>query len=239
MENMEDITARGWSEPLKLSKSKAIILSLRPRQWTKNLILFAGIVFSKNLFIGPHFFKTLAALLLFCLISGSGYIINDLIDLDDDRRHPHKSQRPLASGSLKPSEAVIAAVIIGITSLALSFFLNKSFSSIAACYLFLILIYSLFLKKVLIIGVFTIALGFVLKALAGTVVVGVEISSWLLICATFLALFLALTKEEAKDIYRQSRSTSQMVSKISSFLGYDDFGGNCLCYPSVCPLHHV
>lgn len=224
---MEDLTARCCSEPLKLSKGKAIVVSLRPRQWTKNLILFAGIIFSKNLLVGHQFIKTLLAFLLFCLISGSGYIINDLIDLDNDRRHPRKCRRPLACGSLKPSDAVIAAVITGTISLALSFFLNKSFGLIATCYLFLVFIYSLFLKKVLIIGVFAIALGFVLRALAGTVVIGVEISSWLLVCTTFLALFLALAKrrqqifvgspnQQAEQVQKSPHSLDMMIAVVSA-----------------------
>lgn len=215
---MEDLTVRSSSRPLKLSKGMAIAASLRPRQWTKNLFLFAGIAFSKNLFIADQFVKTLLAFFLFCLVSGSGYIVNDVVDLENDKRHPHKSRRPLASGHLKISDAIIASVVISIPALVLSFFLDRYFGLTATCYFFLVVIYSLVLKKAVIIGVLSIAMGFVLRVFAGTVIAGVEISSWLLICATFLALFLALAKKRQETVVNTPDQQASQVPRWPHFL---------------------
>lgn len=142
----------------------------------------------------PLFLRSLLAFVLFCLISGTGYLINDVVDIENDKRHPHKSKRPLASGQLKPSSAISAAVSIGAISLIISFLLNSIFGFIALFYLLLGITYSLFLKRLIILDVLIVSLGFVLRAMAGTVVIGVKMSSWLLICTIFLALFLVLGK---------------------------------------------
>lgn len=174
---------------------KQVLLAMRPAEACfKNLIVFAGLLFSKNLFEIDLFARTFLAFILFCLISGSVYIINDLLDIEEDRVHPHKSRRPIASGRLTPSFALMAAVLVGVISLVGSFLLNFSLGLVVLFYFLLMIIYSLFLEKIVVVEVLVIPLGFILRAIGGTRVIGVELSSWLLVCCVFLALFVALGK---------------------------------------------
>ncbi|MFX0203026.1 MAG: UbiA family prenyltransferase, partial [Candidatus Hodarchaeota archaeon] len=154
---------------------RQILISMRPKQWTKNLILFAALIFSQNLFHGQSFLGVLEAFILFSLISGSAYIFNDLIDIEKDKCHPKKSQRPLASGKLKPTNASIAFILIGIVGLVFSFLLNVFFGVVALSYLILQLAYTFSLKHIIILDVFCVAAGFVLRVLAGAVVIDVPV----------------------------------------------------------------
>ena len=171
-----------------------LLLSLRPRQWIKNLFLFAGLVFSRNLLNLPLLWTVLAAFGLFCLLSGSVYLINDVLDRGRDRRHPIKRLRPIASGRVPVNVALGVALALAFGSLALSFRLRPAFGGVASAYFFLISAYSLWLKHYVIVDVMAIAMGFVLRAVAGAVVIDVPISPWLLICTVLVALFLALGK---------------------------------------------
>jgi len=171
-----------------------IFKTMRPRQWSKNLILFAALTFSQNLFHPDMFISVTIAFIIFCLLSGSVYILNDLIDLNQDRKHPQKSKRPLASGKLKPSIATISGIILVVLSMISAFSLNTNFAWIALGYFILQIIYSTLLKHIVILDVLTVSIGFVLRAIAGGEVIEVPISSWLLICTILLALFLALGK---------------------------------------------
>ena len=171
-----------------------IFKSLRPQQWIKNLFIFAPLIFSRNILNRPFLFKTIAAFAAFCLISSAHYIFNDLRDLEEDRRHPVKSKRPLASGRLKKGPAVIALVLIGAAGLVLAASIGRSFLIIAAGYLVLQTAYSMWLKHVVILDVFVIAAGFLIRVVAGGLAIQVEISSWLLICTILLSLFLAMGK---------------------------------------------
>lgn len=171
-----------------------VFKTMRPRQWTKNLLVFAALIFSQNLLNPALAQNVVIAFLVFCILSGSVYILNDLIDLKADRAHPKKSTRPLASGRLKPAAAIIAGVLLVILSLANAFWLNTHFALIALGYFLLQVVYSLVLKHVVILDVLTVAIGFVLRAVAGAEVISVPISSWLLICTILLALFLSLGK---------------------------------------------
>jgi 4-hydroxybenzoate polyprenyltransferase len=168
--------------------------SLRPSQWTKNLIIFAGLIFSENLLNPTLFIYSFIAFILFCFISGAVYIINDIIDKEQDRLHPAKSQRPIASGKVKTGEALFFSLIIIVIAVPASFYLEFNFGLIASIYLAVMILYSLGLKRIIILDVMIISLGFVIRAIAGALVIKVTISSWLLICTTFLALFLALGK---------------------------------------------
>jgi 4-hydroxybenzoate polyprenyltransferase len=179
---------------------KNILISLRPKQWTKNLVIFAGLVFSQNLAHPVLLLKTCLAFLLFCLLSGAVYLLNDLVDREQDRRHPVKKLRPVASGTLRAGTARLLAAVLGILSLAGSFWLNTVFGLAALAYLLLMLAYTFALKKLVIIDVFAIAAGFVLRAVAGAEAVEVPISDWLLICVTLLALFLALAKRRQERV---------------------------------------
>ncbi len=172
----------------------ALVESMRPRQWTKNLLVLGGVVFSLNLFNFHLLIKAIIAFGIFCLLSGVVYLINDVKDLEQDKIHPLKSRRPLASGRLKVSIAIVSAILISVIILPLSFLLNRNFGLIALAYFLVIVIYSLRLKHVVILDILAVSFGFVLRAIAGAVVIDVSISSWLILCASFLALFLIMSK---------------------------------------------
>jgi 4-hydroxybenzoate polyprenyltransferase len=171
-----------------------VLVSLRPHQWTKNLVLFAALAFSKHLFEPRPLLRVLVAFALFCGLSGAVYLLNDVADRERDRMHPLKRLRPVASGALSPATAVGLAALLGLGCLALSFLLGVWFAACAVFYLGLNLLYSFWLKEVVILDVLAISLGFVLRAVAGAVAIDVYISDWLLICTILLALFLTLSK---------------------------------------------
>lgn len=173
---------------------RALLVSLRPRQWTKNFFIFAALLFSKNIFDGAKVGSVLGAFLIFCIMAGSTYLFNDLIDIDKDCLHPEKCRRPIASGSLPVGFARIATVLLLLLSLGGAYVLSTPFFVVAAAYLLLQVVYSLVLKHVVILDVMAITAGFALRVLAGAVVINVAISSWLIICTLLLALFLALCK---------------------------------------------
>ena len=172
---------------------RAVLVSLRPRQWVKNLFVLAGLVFAQKL-LTPLVWPALAAFALFCALSGAVYLFNDVADRDQDRLHPQKRLRPVASGALgtRPALGIAAGLLVG--SLALGFLLSRGFGVVALAYAVLLLAYSAWLKHVVIVDVLVVAIGFVLRAVAGALAIGVAISGWLLICTILLALFLALGK---------------------------------------------
>jgi 4-hydroxybenzoate polyprenyltransferase len=171
----------------------AVLASLRPQQWFKNLFLFAGLVFGQQLFT-PAVWTAVAAFFVFCGLSGAVYLLNDVADRDKDRLHPEKRFRPIAAGRLAPAHAVAAAVLLIVAGLAAAAWLSRPFALAGVAYVGLLTAYSAWLKHLVIIDVLVVALGFVLRAVAGAVAVGVVISGWLLICTILLALFLALGK---------------------------------------------
>jgi 4-hydroxybenzoate polyprenyltransferase len=176
-----------------MSVPAAILLSMRPRQWGKNLFVFAGVIFSQHLF-SPLILTALGAFAIFCALSGAIYLLNDVADAEKDRLHPAKRKRPVASGALARSTALGAGLLILGGSLALSFWFSWRFGLVALGYGALLTAYSVWLKHLVILDVLTVAVGFVLRAVAGAVAVDVEISGWLLICTVLVALFLALGK---------------------------------------------
>jgi 4-hydroxybenzoate polyprenyltransferase len=171
-----------------------ILCSMRPQQWIKNLFIFAPLIFSQNILNRPLLLKTITAFAAFCLVSSAHYIFNDLRDLEEDRRHPLKSKRPLASGRLKKGPAIAGLVVIGAAGLVLAAWIGLPFLLVAAGYLVLQTVYSMWLKHVVILDVFVIAAGFLMRVVAGGLAIRVEISSWLLICTILLSLFLAMGK---------------------------------------------
>jgi len=168
--------------------------SIRPQQWLKNLFIFAPLIFSENIFNRSMFLQSLLAFAVFCLLSGALYILNDLKDIEEDRLHPIKSKRPLAAGELKKRQAIAAFVILSFISLLFASLVNEEFLWVCLLYYFLQIAYSFALKHVVILDVFIVASGFFLRVIAGAVAIQVQISPWLLICTTLLALFLALSK---------------------------------------------
>jgi 4-hydroxybenzoate polyprenyltransferase len=171
-----------------------LLRSLRPEQWTKNLFVFGALVFAERLDDPDAVSKAVLAFAIFCALSGTVYLINDVFDREQDTRHPLKAHRPVASGALSPSVAIGAAVVIGLAALAAASWLGRSFLATAFGYLFLLAAYSAVLKHIVILDVLTIAAGFTLRAVAGGAAIAVPISHWLLVCTTLLALFLALSK---------------------------------------------
>jgi 4-hydroxybenzoate polyprenyltransferase len=172
-----------------------LIRTMRPKQWTKNVFFFAALVFDAKLLRPEFLLPSLGGFLLLCLTSGTVYLINDLVDLEKDRRHPLKRNRPLASGQLAKPVAIAAAVALVLIGQPLGYALHRDFGIVLSGYLLLQIAYSFWLKNVVLIDVLAIAAGFVLRVGAGVVMVDVQrFSPWLYVCMTFLALFLGLGK---------------------------------------------
>jgi 4-hydroxybenzoate polyprenyltransferase len=167
---------------------------MRPKQWPKNAIVYAGVVFDNHLLQFDFMLRATLAFVLFCGISSAVYLLNDLVDIEKDRQHPKKRYRPLPSGKLKPSIATVTMIIMVGLIIPASFLLEWKFGAILAAYFVLQIAYSFYLKNVVIIDVFTISSGFVLRAVAGAFVINVTVSVWLLVCTMLLALFLGLAK---------------------------------------------
>ena len=177
----------------------ALFKTMRPRQWTKNVFIFAALVFDKQLFIVDSFLRTLAGFALFCLISSCVYIFNDLADVEADRQHPEKKNRPIASGKLPVSAAWTAGIVFVIVALGLAYLLAPAFAVVLATYFVLNLAYSLWLKHIAILDVLIISAGFVLRVGAGVTLIAVErFSPWLYIVMFLLSLFLGFGKRRAE-----------------------------------------
>ncbi len=199
-----------------------LLSSVRPGQWTKNLLVFAGLLFGMRLFDVHALASAFAAFVIFCALSGVVYLINDVADRETDRRHPLKAQRPIASGQLPVTTAVAAAGVLGAAAMASAFGVGPRFAAVAATYLALQLLYSGPLKHVVIIDVLSIAIGFVLRAVAGAVAVNVEISHWLLVCTILLALFMALAKRRHEIVLLADGATHHrpILGEYSPYLLY-------------------
>ena len=176
------------------STAASLFVSLRPDQWTKNLIVFAALIFAVKLLDPAATAKASAAFLIFCALSGAVYLFNDVSDRAQDRLHPVKAKRPIASGDLAPGAAMMFAAVLSAIALAAAFMLRPAFGVAAAAYLALFVVYTRTLKHVVVLDVMTIAIGFVLRAVAGGLVINVHISNWLLVCTMLGALFLGLAK---------------------------------------------
>ena len=172
----------------------ALVASLRPLQWTKNFLVFAGLIFSRGLHEPAQVSRSTLAFLVFCLLSGGVYLVNDVVDAERDRAHPQKRHRPVASGRLPRGVALVAGIGILIGAVAAAFLLGVSFGMVAALYAVLLAAYSAGLKHVVIVDTLVIAAGFVLRALAGVVVLNIDFSHWFLLCTSLLALFLTFGK---------------------------------------------
>ena len=178
---------------------KALIKTMRPRQWTKNGFVFFALIFDKQLFILEPFLRTLAGFFLFCLISSAVYLYNDIADVEADRNHPEKKYRPIASGQLPMNVAWTAALILIVITLPLAYLLSPGFMLILVTYLSINLLYSRWLKHVPILDVMIIAFGFVLRVAAGVTLITVErFSPWLYVITLLFALYIGLGKRRAE-----------------------------------------
>jgi len=172
-----------------------LIKTMRPRQWFKNVFIFAPLVFDQKLFQLPYLSRTTAGFVLLCLISGTVYIINDLVDIEKDRNHPRKRYRPLASGELGRGLATVGSLVIPLIALPLGFLLDPGLGAVLSGYLLIQIAYSFWLKHLVIIDVMVVASGFLLRVAAGVPLVEAErFSPWLYVCMTLLALLIGFGK---------------------------------------------
>ncbi|MFH5181200.1 decaprenyl-phosphate phosphoribosyltransferase [Paenibacillus sp. TAB 01] len=214
----------------KVDSSVPLLLfkQLRPKQWTKNFLVFAALLFSFKEITFDMSLSSIIGFFLFCFVSGCVYIINDYVDRESDKNHPEKKFRPMASGALNPYLALSFGLILLVTSLIVSYFLQPLFSIILIIYFILNVAYSLKLKNVVILDVMIIAAGFVLRAIGGGVVIGVGFTPWFLICTMLLALFLALSKrrhellllQESKGSHRKvlDHYSPELVNQLNSIV---------------------
>jgi 4-hydroxybenzoate polyprenyltransferase len=178
---------------------KALFKTMRPRQWTKNVFIFAALVFDKQLFVVDSLLRTIAGFALFCLISSSVYIFNDLADIEADRKHPEKKKRPIPSGQLSVSAAWAAGILLVAITLGLGYLLAPAFTGVVGLYFLINLAYSKWLKHIPIVDVLILAAGFVLRVGAGVTLIHVErFSPWLYVVMTLLSLFLGFGKRRAE-----------------------------------------
>jgi 4-hydroxybenzoate polyprenyltransferase len=173
---------------------RPLVQSLRPAQWAKNLFVLAPLVFADLLLVERLAVRAFLAVVAFCCAASAVYLVNDLRDREEDRRHPLKRLRPLAAGTLGVPTAVAAVAVLAAAALGLAVYLGLPFARILGAYLVLNVLYTLWFKHMVILDVMSISFGFVLRVEAGAVVTGVDVSRWLFLCTVFLALFLAFSK---------------------------------------------
>ena len=195
------------SLPARRSPLRAVVVSLRPRQWPKNLLLFAGLVFAAKLGDALRWAEAFAAFAAYCSASSAGYLVNDVLDAEHDRRHPVKRSRPIARGELAPRTAIALAAVLAVVAVGVSVALGGWSPAYLAGFVVLQLAYSLRLKHVVIIDVMTIGALFVIRAAAGAEAVDVRISPWLLLCTALLALFLGLAKRRGELVLVGAQAT--------------------------------
>lgn len=185
-----------------------IVQSARLHQWVKNFFIFAALIFSGHLFILNDLLLTVAGFFIFSLATSAIYIFNDVADVEKDKLHPEKSKRPLPSGKLKTSTALTVSTILGLSALLLGFSLGLNFTFVLIGYIILNILYSLFIKSLVILDVMTIAVGFVLRIYAGALLINVPVSEWLIICTILLALFLGFSKRRSELVLLENTANT-------------------------------
>lgn len=193
-----------------------LLISLRPKQWIKNCVVFAGIIFSRNLADWSMEWKTWVTFIAFCAVVSAGYLLNDIIDRENDRHHPVKKNRPIASGRLGIGASITAIFMLIIPALAVGFFADPLLPLFLAMYIVLQFSYSLYVKKLVIVDVMFISAGFVIRAVAGAAVIHVPISAWLVVCTMLLALFLGLAKRRAELVLLEDEAVTHR-SNLSQY----------------------
>jgi len=190
----------------------ALIRCMRPWQYTKNLLVFAALVFARKLGEPDAVLKSVEAFIFFCMVSSAVYLVNDIRDAEEDRQHPEKCERPIACGALAPNVAAVAAGVLIVAGLGGSITVNPDLGAVTAGYFGLQMLYQYFLKERVILDVFAIAGGFVLRAVAGAEALAVVISPWLLICTLLLALFLGLAKRRGEILLLEDGATNHRAA---------------------------
>jgi 4-hydroxybenzoate polyprenyltransferase len=189
------------------STARALLETLRPQQWVKNGFIFAALIFSQSLTRWDRCRQVLLAALVFCLVASATYVLNDIFDASEDRHHPTKKLRPIASGRLSPTTAGIVGAFLGAAGLLAAWRLSTEFLAIVVAYLAVNVLYSTFLKHVVLLDVFVVAAGFLFRVIAGGLVIRVAISPWLIVCTTLLALFIALSKRRHELVLLGDRAS--------------------------------
>ncbi|WP_454192643.1 decaprenyl-phosphate phosphoribosyltransferase [Paenibacillus sp. Marseille-Q7038] len=185
-----------------------LMRQLRIKQWTKNVLIFSVLIFSLDHFSMLNFVNTVIGFILFCFVSGSVYILNDYVDIEADKIHPTKKNRPMASGELNPKFTILFGIVLLTLSIVMSLFLSYLFTIVLVTYFIINVLYSLKLKEVVIIDIMIIAAGFVLRALAGGLIINVNITPWFLLCTLLLSLFLAIGKRRNELFILNTESTT-------------------------------
>jgi 4-hydroxybenzoate polyprenyltransferase len=190
-----------------------LIRALRPQEWIKNLLVFAGLLFSGKLDEGDQVLAATLAFVAFCGISSAGYLLNDLLDREHDRRHPDKRHRPIASGAVAPGAAATVAIALAAAAIALGLAVEVEVGALVALYGLITTAYSLELKRLVIIDVMAIASLFILRVVAGAVAVEAQASEFLLVCTAFLALFLGFTKRRQEAMLEAGTDVAEPVTR--------------------------
>lgn len=202
-----------------MDKKRLIIYAraLRVNQWIKNFVIFTAIIFSGKLFEVNLVIGSLQAFIIFCLLSSTSYVLNDIIDFQYDKKHPFKKFRPIASGLITLQQATFTVFVLTLTALILSLFISVPFFMLALSFILLHFLYSLYLKKYPVIDIFVISFSFMLRTFAGEVVSGYHIPIWLLLTIFFISLFMATVKRHA-ELVTQGRETRISMDRYKEHL---------------------
>ena len=201
-------------------KLKAIFEALRPVQWIKNLNLFAAVILNGQLFNPSLFLKSFWAFIVFCLLSSSSYLLNDTVDVDKDRLHPVKKNRPIARGDLSQASAIFIALVLFFLGLFIAVFINQGFFLISLVFILLQYTYSLFLKKKAVIDIIGIAFFFILRAYAGELATGYHLPVWIMLAVIFLSLFLASGKRRSELSNTGTKTRSALTGYSKNLLNF-------------------
>ena len=202
---------------------KALIQIIRPSQWTKNIFVFVPLIFSKNLTHKDFLIEVLLGFLFFSLASSLVYVINDLTDIEKDKLHKIKKNRPIASGKISKSQALIIIFVLSILTSVSFLYTSLYFNLVLIAYIALNILYSFVLKQIVIVDVLSVATGFMLRVIAGAVIIEVPLSSWLILTTLFLSLFLAVTKRRSEFIIYENENNTRQVLKDYNLKLIDQF----------------
>ena len=204
-----------------MSTARSFVQAMRPRQWAKNLLVVVAPLGAARLFEVPVLVATVSAFISFCLVSSATYLVNDLLDRERDRAHPTKSARPIASGALSPTAAIVGAAVLGIAGLVLAFVTSISLGWVIVAYVVVTLAYSLFLKHAPVLELALLAMGFLLRAVAGGAASDIPLSEWFLLVAGFGSLFMAAGKRYAELVrVSDAPASSDAMPVRGSLAGY-------------------
>ena len=198
---------------------KYLLSTARPQQWIKNLFVFAALIFGQEYLYPEKIILASLGFIIFCALSSCVYFLNDILDIEQDKAHPLKKNRPIAAGKLSISTAITTFLLLAVLSLAGAWILNFRFFLISLAYFILNLLYSLHLKHVVIVDVLLIAIGFVLRAVAGACAISVPISPWLYLCTILISLFLALAKRRHEIVLLENSANNHraILSEYSPY----------------------